>query len=365
MMVIRSQNMPQTSNSLLSPTKSMVARPTAETNHGDPQRPPVETHGDHPQRPPVETHGDHISQSFALPPATKPVSHSFALPPATKPVSHLPCSLPPSHPWRPVETTHGDPQRPPAETTHGDHPQRPMETNFEDLWRLMETTLVSHLPCPLPPATKPVIHSFASPPATKPVSHLPCSLPPSHPWRPVETTCGDPQRPAETTCRDHPQRPMETNFEDLWRPPMETHGAHISQSFALPLPPNQSVIHLPHPLPLNQSVNCLAPCHQTTNGDHLQRPPTETCRDHPQRPVETTCRDNPWRPMETTHRDPWRPHLSVICLAPCHQTSQSFALPPTTKLTCTKVRHCLGYLHMGIYSNEDTMAHTRRLMVIS
>ena len=49
------------------------------------------------------------SQSFALPPATKPVSHltcplplhhrvsqSFALPPATKPVSHLPCPLPPN-----------------------------------------------------------------------------------------------------------------------------------------------------------------------------------------------------------------------------------------------------------------------------
>ena len=37
-----------------------------------------------------------ISQSFALPPATKP-SQSFALPPATKPVSHLPCPLPPRH----------------------------------------------------------------------------------------------------------------------------------------------------------------------------------------------------------------------------------------------------------------------------
>ena len=60
-----------------------------------------------------------ISQSFALPPATKPVSHlpcpllpnqsliclapchqtsqSFALPPATKPVSHLTCPLPLRH----------------------------------------------------------------------------------------------------------------------------------------------------------------------------------------------------------------------------------------------------------------------------
>ena len=58
------------------------------------------------------------SQSFALPPVTKPVSHltsplpprhrvtaplhhrvsqSFTLPPATKPVSHLTCPLPPHH----------------------------------------------------------------------------------------------------------------------------------------------------------------------------------------------------------------------------------------------------------------------------
>ena len=30
-----------------------------------------------------------------------------------------------------------------------------------------------------------------------------------------------------------------------------------------------------------------------------------------------------------------------------------------------KARHGLGYLHVGFYSNEDTMAHTRRLVVIS
>ena len=103
-------------------------------------------------------------------------SQSFALPPATKPVSHLPCPLPPHH-------------------------------------RI--TALVSHLPCPLPPnqsviclapchktsqsfalppttmsphhraTTSPhyctthhrVSQSFALPPATKPVSHLPCPLP--------------------------------------------------------------------------------------------------------------------------------------------------------------------------------------------
>ena len=133
-------------------------------------------------------------QSFALPPATKPVSHlpcplplhhhattsprhcvsqSFALPPATKPVSHLPCPLPPHH-------------RATASPHH------------------CVTVLVSHLPCPLPPnqsviclapchqtresfALPPtaaslhhcVSQSFALPSATKPVSHLPCPLPPN------------------------------------------------------------------------------------------------------------------------------------------------------------------------------------------
>ena len=69
----------------------------------------------------------HVSQSFTLPPATKPViclapchqtSQSFDLPPATKPVSHLTCPLPPHH----------------RATTS-----------------LCHRVLVSHLPCPLPP----------------------------------------------------------------------------------------------------------------------------------------------------------------------------------------------------------------------
>ena len=123
-----------------------LRRPPAETCRDHLQRPMEITHGDHLQRPPMETRGDHISQSFALPPATKPVSHSFALPSATKPVSHVPCPLPQNHPWRPMETTHRDPCRP-AETTHGDH----ISQSFA-----------------LPPATKPVSHSFALPPATKP-----------------------------------------------------------------------------------------------------------------------------------------------------------------------------------------------------
>ena len=45
------------------------------------------------------------------------------------------------------------------------------------------------------------------------------------------------------------------------------------------------------------------------------------------------------------HRITVSPNQSVICLVPCHQTSQSFALPPATKavshLTCPlPPRHC-------------------------
>ena len=63
----------------------------------------------------------------------------------------------------------------------------------------------------------------------------------------------------------------------------------VSQSFALP-PATKPVSHLPCPLPPNQSVIWLALYHCVT---------TSPCQ-------------------------------SLICLAPCHQTSQSFALPSTT-----------------------------------
>ena len=130
------------------------------------------------------------------------------------------------------------------------------------------------------------------------------------------------------------------------------HG--ISQSFAFPLPPNQSVSHLPCPLPPNQSVIwltlyhritaspwhcittslchrmspcqsviCLVPCHQTSQSFDLPSTTVSPCH----------CIT-----MSLHHHVTTSPHQSVICLAPCHQTSQSFALPPATKpvshLTC-------------------------------
>ena len=169
----------------------LISPPPMETTHGDPQRLPAETHRDHLQRPAETTCGNHISQSFALPPATKPVSHSFALPPATKPPAETTCgnhisqsfALPPA--TKPVSHSFALPPatKPPAETTHR-YPQRPhvgdpswrppTEITCRDPWRLprdlrrppTETTLVSHLPCPLPPNQSD--HSFALPPATKP-----------------------------------------------------------------------------------------------------------------------------------------------------------------------------------------------------
>ena len=163
--------------------------------------------------------------------------------------------------------------RPPMETTHGDP------------WRPVETTLVSHLPCPLPP--------------NQSVIHLPCPLPPNQSviclapchqttrgdlWRPTETHRDHPQRPVETHG-DHPWRPpKETCKDHLWRPAVETHRDLWRPSVEITCgdpqrPPAETTLvsHLPCPLPPNQSVICLAPCHQTTHGD-LWRPPTETHR---------------------------------------------------------------------------------------
>ena len=164
-------------------------------------------------RPPTETHEDHISQSFALPPATKPVSHSFALPPATKP---------------PTESRRDHLWRPPTETTHGDHTQRPMETCKDHPWRPMETTCRDHSWRPSETCRDHISQSFALPPATKPVSNsFACPLPPNQsviclaPCH--QMTHGDPWRPHTETTHGNPRRPMETHGDHLQRPPMETH----------------------------------------------------------------------------------------------------------------------------------------------
>ena len=308
-----------------------------------------------------------VSQSFALPPATKPVSHlpcplppnqsviclapyhhitasphhcvsqSFALPPATKPVSHLPCPLPPNQsviclvPYHCVTaslchhvtaslhhcTTVPPRHRVTALVSHlpcplPPHPASPHHRISQSFALPPATKQVSHLPCPLPPSqsviclapyhritaslrhriTVPPHHcvsqSFALSPATKPVSHLPCPLPPSQSVMPPWVICLAPYHHVTVSYASPRHRITD-----------------VSQSFALP-PATKPVSHLPCPLPPNQSVICLAPYHCITAlVSHLP------------------C--------------PLPPSQSVICLAPCHQTSQSFALPPTT----ASPRHCI------------------------
>ena len=224
------------------------------------------------------------SQSFALPPATKPVSHlPCPLPLLTASphhritasprhritalVSHLPCLLPPSQSVIYLAPCHQASQSfalPPTtasphhRTTASLHHQSPHHRISQSFALSPATKPVSHLPCPLPPnhshlpcITASLHHhvtvlviclapchqasqSFALPPATKPVSHLPCPLPPHH---------------SITMSPRH----------------------HISQSFTLS-PATKPVSHLPCPLPPNQSVRhhriTASPRHRITTSLH-------------------------------------------------------------------------------------------------
>ena len=111
-----------------------------------------------------------------------------------------------------------------------------------------------------------------------------------------------------------------------------------SQSFDLPsttTSPHQHVTASPHhciTVSPCQSVICFAPCHQTSQSFAL--PPATKPVSH------LTC------PLPPHHRItvsvshllcPLPPNQSVICLAPCHQTSQSFDLPSTT----ASLPHCI------------------------
>ena len=93
------------------------------------------------------------------------------------------------------------------------------------------------------------------------------------------------------------------------------------------------VSYLPCPLPPNQSVICLAPCHQTSQS--FAFPPATKPVSHLTCPllpchcvIATPCHHVT---ASLRHCVTASPYKSVICLPPCHQTSQSFALPPATK----------------------------------
>ena len=216
------------------------------------------------------------------------VSQSFALPPATKPVSHLPCPLPPNQSVICLAPCHQTSQSfALSPTTASPHHCITMSLHHCITMppRHHVTALVSHLPCPLPPnqsviclallnqtsqsfalppttvsprhcITVPLHHritasphhrisqSFALSPATKPVSHLPCPLPPSQ-----SVIC---LAPCHQTSQSFALPPTTASL----RP-------GVSQSFALP-PAIKPVSHLPCPLPPSQSVICLAPYHCVT-----------------------------------------------------------------------------------------------------
>ena len=211
-------------------------------------------------------------------------SQSFALPPATKPVSHLPC------PYHCVTVS------PCHRVTASPHHRI--------------TALVSHLPCPLPPnqsviclapyhcvtaspchhvtaslhhcITVPLHHhvtvsprhcisqSFALPPATKPVSHLPCPLPPNQ-----SVICLAPYHCVTMPLCHHVTAPLHHCITTSPRHRITTSPCHrISQSFALP-PATKPVSHLPCPLPLSHRATAslhhhitAPPCHHVTTSPH-------------------------------------------------------------------------------------------------
>ena len=254
------------------------------------------------------------------------ISQSFALPPATKPVSHLPCPLPPNQSVICLAPYHHVTMSPHHRATASPHHRVSQSFAFPPA-----TKPVSHLPCPLPPnqsvicltpyhrvtaspchhiTTSPchcitvsphhrVSQSFALPPATKPVSHLPC---------PCHQTSQSFALPPTTTS---PHHRVTTSPH---------HHATASPCHRITV----LVSHLPCPLPPSQSVICLTPCHQTSQSFAL--PPTTAS---PRHRITTPARHHVT--VLVSHLPcPLSPSQSVICLAPCHQTSQSFALPPTT-----------------------------------
>ena len=239
------------------------------------------------------------------------ISQSIALPPATKPVSHLPCPLPPNQSVICLAPYHRVTASPHHHVTTSP--------------RHRVTALVSHLPCPLPPNQSVIClapchqtsQSFALPPTTTSprhritapprhritvlVSHWPCPLPPSQSvicLAPCHQTSQSFALPPTTASPHHhvTVSPHHRATASLRH--------RVSQSFALPLPPSQSVI-------------CLAPCHQTSQSFAL--PPTTASPRH--RISQSVALPPATKPV--SHLPcPLPPSQSVICLAPCHQTSQ-------------------------------------------
>ena len=274
------------------------------------------------------------------------VSKSFALPPATKPVSHLPCPLPPNQSVICLAPCHQTSQSfdLPSTTASLCH-------CITTSPRHCITVSVSHLPCPLPPSQSVIClapchqtsQSFALPPATKPVSHLTCPLALHH-----CVTMSLHHHITASLCQSVIcLAPCHQTSQSFALPPATKPVSHLT----CPLPPHHHVIVAPchhvtaalhHCITASphQSVICLAPCHQTSQSFAL--PPATKPVSHLTCPLPLHHRIimAPHHRITTAlhHCITTSPHQSVICLAPCHPTSQSFALSPATKpvshLTC-------------------------------
>ena len=163
------------------------------------------------------------------------------------------------------------------------------------IWLVPTTTSVSHLTCPLPPHQSVIWHTLYHCIAmslcyhiTMLVSHLTCPMPPHQSviWLAHCHHTSQSFDLPSTTASLH-------NHITILVSLLTCPHHHISQSFDLPLPPHQAVIwHA-----LYHCITMSLHYHVTMLISHL------------------TC------PL---------PHQSVIWLAHCHYTSQSFDLPSTT-----------------------------------
>ena len=146
--------------------------------------------------------------------------------------------------------------------------------------------------------TAPLHHSI-----TVSVSHLPCPLPPNQ----------------SVICL----APCHQTSQSFALPPTTTSPRHRITVL---------VSHLPCPLPPNQSVICLAPYHCVTASPrhHITMSPHHCVNASMRQRVTVSLRHCITASLVSHLPCPLPTNQSVICLAPCHQISQSFALPPTT-----------------------------------
>ena len=175
-------------------------------------------------------------------------------------------------------------------------------------------------------------HRITAPPhhrITVSVSHLPCPLPPNQ-----SVICFAPCHQASQSFALPP--PTTSLHHCITASPRH----HISQSFALP-PATKPVSHLPCITATASPRHCVS--------QSFVLPPTTVSLHH--HVIMSPCHHVTASPHHritvlVSHLPcPLPPNQSVICLAHCHQTSQSFALPPTTASSRPRVtappRHCI------------------------